>query len=364
MRAPLLAIVLCGSACLSPPGQGGDDDGDGPGEGLRTKLITLHPPPLVDTLGAVPVAIILDRDDDLAAAARPDGLDIRAGDGPRGSQLFHEIEEWDPDTGALVLWVVVPILIDGTVVELRYGDGGDYPSSPVSVWLSYAGVWHLAGDPKGLPPQMADSTGANHGVVSGDAPAPVRGVAGPALAFDGTGEIDLGAGGGRLDFDTTSFSYQAWVEVADGAELGLYDQPWFKGGSSATYRGYDLELGTGEWIAGLNDGTVGWGAELSAEPVTGSWVQLVAVVDRNAGLLRTYLDGAEVGTSSIDGMGSLSNEFDASIGGSSFNETYFAGKVDEVRVGAGVLSPAAIAVEYANLRSPATFLEIGPEEVE
>jgi hypothetical protein len=359
MRALLLGPALALGACLSPPGPSSDAGPTG-GDGLRTRLVTLRPP-AVGMLGAVPLAIILEDDADLAAAAREDGADIRVGDGPRGSELPHEIEAWDPATGSLVLWVLVPIVQDGTVLELRYGDGMERPQSPQAVWLSYTGVWHLAGDPTSFAPQMVDSTGRNPGSVVGSPPASVPGVAGPALGFDGTGVIRI-SDDSSLDFPGASFSYELWVDVPSVASAGEFDMPWYKGGANEASIGYDMELGAGQWYAFLNDGVVARSVELSVDPIIARWTHLVAVVDREGDTLRAYVDGVAVAEAPLDPLGELSSEIDALIGGGSLDDNLLIGSVDEVRVRGGTPDEAEIAVRHANLRAPSAFLEIGEEE--
>jgi hypothetical protein len=358
LRATLLATALACGACLSPPASAGD--GGATDDRLRRKLVTLHPPQ-VGPVSPQPVAIILEQDDDLAAAAREDGADIRVGDGPGGSELAHEIELWDPATGALVVWVLVPIVAEGTVLELRYGDGIERPQLPGEVWLGYGGVWHLDDDPARPPPQMTDSTpGAHAGSVMGTTPASVPGVAGPALAFDGGGLIAIPD---HVDLDHNgSFSYEAWVYLPSLDGVGVYDNAWHKGGSSTAHVGYDLELGTGEWNAALNDGTTSIKSEFSEEPIIGAWAHLVAVVDRQNDELRTYLDGSQVAFEPIDDLAELVTEIDAAIGGSTVSATGMVGTVDEVRVRDGTITALEIAIQHANLRAPGDFLEIGDEQ--
>ncbi len=121
---------------------------------------------------------------------------------------------------------------------------------------------------------------------------------------------------GRLDFGTGLFTFGLWV-FATGFVNG-FDIAWFKGGSSTSIVGYDMELGSGDWDANLNDGTSGRQSSFGAG-VTGTWVRLFAVVDRSSNQLLTYRDGVLMGTKDITGLGSLSSTVSALVG--DFNGT-------------------------------------------
>lgn len=359
----LVALVTC-VACLSAPSSAPDGGAIG-GAGLRRKLVTLHVPQ-VDSVADMPIAILLGEDADIAAAARSDGLDIRVGDGPGGKQLFHEIEEYDPATGALVLWVNVPLVAEGTVLELRYGDGQERPGNPGAVWIEYAGVWHLSEDPGATTPQFPDSSGnANPGrVATGPQttrPATKRGIAGGALAFDGTSRVEIGdPESGELDFGSLSFTYEAWVEMpVEPAEAS--EKVWTKGGIAPEIPGYAFQLGTGAWLAQIADGSNDDDVDITLEPIVGDWVHLVAAVDRSRGELRAYLDGAAM-PAEVLGVGDVSTDEIAAIGGSPSGTEGFIGLVDEVRVRNDTMTDARIATQHANLRDPTAFLEVGDEQ--
>lgn len=315
-------------------------------------------------LGDFVAAVILETDPDLAGATQPAGEDLAFTSEDGVTQLSHELEHFDASTGSLVAWVRLPQLAgqDETPIYLYWGNAiAVDQQDPAGTWTDrYAGVWHLATSPTA---GIRDSS-RNHNdgqlLDPSNAPAQVRGIAGGGLQFAGNGET-VGIpepNDDSLDFGTGSFAYSVWVLVTSSA--GSWDMPWFKGGSSAGNAGYDFELGTSSWNAGVSDGTqirvVSFGAETD---FLGAWVHLVAVVDRATTSVIPYANAVAGVTGDISGLGSLSTALPASIGHPNYT---MLGRVDEVRVYAESLSPEWIDAEYRNLADPTSFYTVGPAE--
>src|SRR6185369_15030460 len=105
----------------------------------------------------------------------PNGYDIIfTSDCAGTNQLAHEIESYNPATGAVALWVKIPNLshTTDTTIYVWYGNPAISSSQEnrASVWDSaYKGVWHLKENPAGVPPQVLDSTSnANHATSQGN----------------------------------------------------------------------------------------------------------------------------------------------------------------------------------------------------
>lgn len=305
-----------------------------------------------------PVAVRVPSDPDLAAGVAPEAIAFTAADG--ASVLAAEVVEFDAAAGALEAWVRVPMLSPGvpTTIYLYYA-GPPAADTAGAVWSDYRGVWHLSAAGDGGD----DSTSGQLDLdPSGGTPAVAPGVAGSARAYDGDDAlcIDDAETGGLLDFGGGSFTYSVWVWT-DNALGDDYSSPFYKGGASQSHRGYGLLLGLGDWSAKIHDGadsdfdSVDFGTQATLRQ---AWHQLVTVVDRGAGELRAYLDGAEIAVAPLT-MGSLDTSRDLCVGRDDLSPWH--GLIDEVRVQAGVRSDAAIAAEFANL-TDAAFVTVGPAE--
>ncbi|MDE2172661.1 MAG: peptidoglycan-binding protein [Patescibacteria group bacterium] len=187
-----------------------------------------------------------------------------------------------------------------------------------------------------------DSSGSgNAGTLEGSPlPTWTTGKIGGALSFDGVTDTVAIGNPAVLNFGTGSFSYGMWVYPT--ANTSTWDEAWWKGGGSAANPGYDLELGSGYWTANVSDGTNIYQVILSSTSFLNQWVHIFVVVDRNAGLMKAYLNGQQVSTTSISGLGSVTGPSSASL-----STTYrFEGLMDDVRVYNRALSDSEVASIY------------------
>lgn len=160
-----------------------------------------------------PVLVRRTADADLAAHARADGADllITAADGT--TPLASEVEHFDPATGALVLWVRIPLLstASNTFVHLYFGNpAASVPPDAAAVWDDdYAGVWHQH---DASPTSIVEST--TSGIVAlkeggADQPVEVPGRIGPAQDYTSTNS----ATGVKMIYDGTPYpagSFSFW----------------------------------------------------------------------------------------------------------------------------------------------------------
>ncbi|MDE0837603.1 MAG: DUF2341 domain-containing protein [Kiritimatiellae bacterium] len=95
---------------------------------------------------------------DYAQFADPGAADLRFVNRADGAELVYEVEQWNP-AGTSFIWVRIPALSQGTIVDAYWGNA--FVSTPAyvgdgSVWQSsYLGVWHLHDD-------LYDSTAAGN----------------------------------------------------------------------------------------------------------------------------------------------------------------------------------------------------------
>jgi concanavalin A-like lectin/glucanase superfamily protein len=349
-----LWITGCGFApAASPTSNDGGGSGAPPadaGPHFR-KVITLavnSPTELRD----FPISIIT-RDPDLEQMAQPDASDI-AFTTLDGAPLAYELVSFDKPSGALEAWVRIPSVTASTQIALVYG--GSSIASSGTVWSPsiYAAAWHFA---ETSGPWM-DSAGG-HRVTppsAGSTAAVVPGIAGSARQFDGIDDAtqaDPAESG--LDFGTSSFTVQAWVNVAHSADA--YDMVIDKGGDVAK-PGYCFTLGTGNWYAEVGDDNyiaATFGSELS---LLGHWTQLTAVIDRTSNNLLAYTNGAFSSSLPFGTIGSVDGATPLAIG-SMQSEYRFEGIVDEIRVVKVALSADWIAAEWRNATMRSQFVTYG-----
>jgi hypothetical protein len=269
-----------------------------------------------------------------------------------GTPLPYEIERWDAGTQLAEVWVKIDTVFGNSNNQffIMYWGNPDALSCSNGAAVfdtadGFAGVWHLDA--------FTDATSnADHGSASG-CPGAI-GIAGNARFFnDSTDYIKIeDPPSGALDFDSRSFSFSVWVYV--GASIGLYDEPWWKGGTIDAHIGYALLLGTGEWEAKINDGVFDKAVVFGQETdFLNQWVYLSAVVDRGANTLMAFANGVPVDSADISGLGSLSGDQPAYIGR---DETPFKGIIDEMRVESRVRSVGWIKLCYANQKGNDGFI--------
>ncbi len=111
------------------------------------------------------------------------------------------------------------------------------------------------------------------------------GIVGRAIEEDGIDDVVTIGASPSLDYDVDSFIVSLWARVETSSNR--FDIPFWNGGSSDSYPGFDIELGTAEWTANLHDGIIRAAAVFGVEPdLVGEWRHLALVCDREAGLLR------------------------------------------------------------------------------
>ncbi len=380
-RPPLLARVLGGislmtlwvavSAC-SFSGSSGETDANA---GVATwptghrfrKAITVNA--RADVLPGFVIAIFANADDNLIGQSGDDFvLQTDAGD-----DVPFELESFNADTGAFVLWATLAQLKAEQVLYLYYDHEKDTKTSaPENIWPAQArAVWHgtVAGT------TVVDSTANQLDATANPpqrAPAMAPGIVGQAL--------DLRAASPRLTldkkdlnkirFDTKSFSYSVWVKVTS-PEKGD-EQAWQFGGTGAQISGYMLELGTGKWRAQVADGTNDYverfsDSNFSDSKFKGQWTQLVVIIDQSdtsSPTFNVYANGAFVQSQSLGSKAvdlSPKPGTQAYIGGDSTHP--FIGLIDELRITEGALSAAEISAQYDNLtNTDSSFFTIGNQE--
>jgi len=260
-----------------------------------------------------------------------------------GAELNYEIESWEPGGNSYV-WVQVPALTPGAVINMVWGKGGlsfaPYTQNGATWNDGFAGVWHMTNA------YVRDSSGNGYHGTSIIAPAAVTttpGLIGPAQDYNaavGNGATAVG------DIDVTDMTLSAWVWLRDASRDGIFI---CKDGVI-----FFWQQGTA-----LRHETLPWGGDTTA-PVAnaggvGTWIYVVGTVSGNTQAL--YTNGVRV-ASWTKAVPSL-NDNPVQIGGVGWGRI-MNGKLDEVRVERVGRSPAWVRACYDNQSAPGSFLTFGP----
>jgi hypothetical protein len=299
-----------------------------------------------------PVLVNLGSDANLAAHAQANGNDILLTGADGTTKLSHEIETYTSATGALVLWVRVPVLsatVD-TVLYLYYGNAAaSNQQNPAAVWDShYHGVWHL----KENGTLASDSTSNANNATTGTLPTPAAGLIGTGQAFDGSTQFLAIPDAPSLDIPMNG-TFSVWFTLAD-----LRPSDLFQKGVNAENHGYTAWQDNANLWWGPQYGTAPPGEWSEALGVlsTGRWYRLDGVSDVS-GYQRLYLDGTFLTQSAAVFSFSPNSVLQVGYG----QDGFFKGTLDELRISDVVRSDGWILTEYRNQSSPATFYSLGAE---
>jgi hypothetical protein len=296
----------------------------------------------------------------------PNGYDIVfTSDAAGNSTLDHEIESYDPNTGAVAFWVSVPTVSHtaDSVIYLWYGNGAIAKSqeNTARVWDShFEAVYHLSDH--AASPAVEDSTSAATG--TSDATTLARSVTGQVGgALNGDGTSDFTDSGRPIAMGTSDWTISAWVKAAatqrDGAGATIVGDGGYTTAAAGYY--FFVDSATGRLRAAVSDGVdraIGSGGN-GPDLRDGAW-HFVAVVYNRADAMTTYVDGIATETIDISAFAKtpIGSDTNAFIGKSRWG-SYMTGALDEVRLSNTVRSADWMLTEYQNQKSPFTFYTVG-----
>jgi len=337
------------------------------------KKITIDSDKITGNLVNFPL-LVTTIDSDLAGKAQTDGDDIIfMDDKGEASQLFHEIESFDINSGELVAWVNIPVLSSAADLKIfMYYGNPDCTNQefPESVWDAYyCGVWHLN--------DFYDSTingndGVNHGTDD------CTGKIGRGKDFIESNKdyISLGDMPEPADDSISTATFEVWINP----EIGAWGNLICKLDTSyePDRKSYNFNvLDTGEFRFSAQSGT--WVPSdnivrfTTNEPLmaTNTWQQIVIVIDLSTSDVGTgiiYYNG-EIQPSNTIVLGSPPNHFyDVPLEerlGKYTPETggphIFDGSMDEVRISKVCRSREWITTQFNNQNDVSSFLKFGRE---
>jgi hypothetical protein len=279
------------------------------------------------------------------------------GDGT-ARRLFHEIEQFDGSSGALVAWVNMTNLASDqdTTFYLYYGNPDCCDQqAPEMVWDSnYQAVWHMSEYGTGL---RNDSTSHYHH--------------GTPYNYDGDEGIDNGMIGGCDNFDgindyintkvTFDYKYRTvsfWFN-ADSFPSSYIDCIIFQQSDELIY---------GSFHAGVKSDAIRLNAAQDntfppspASPKTWYYCHMI----RNGTICEYFINSYLYYISQANSGGPSSNPNKFTVIGTHrvVGSWCFDGSIDEIRILDKALSKEWVITEYNNQNDPSNFLSFGPEEI-
>ncbi len=277
------------------------------------------------------------------------------------NKLDHEIESYNPATGAINFWVRIPVLSHSadTVIYLQYGNSSVTTSqeNKIGVWDgNYRGVWHLG---TGSSLSLADST-SNANNLTNTGATSATGQIGTAAQFNGSSQfMSIGTLGTESHSSTVTIS--AWVNTGT---LGL-SEIVSQTGSGNTFVPNLFTNGATKFVAeALQAGGSGDDATDTTSFNLGQWQYVTGAFDGSQ--VNLYVNGIRKASTAYTGNANNSspNNNGWTIGnyiqnGSGSN--WWHGSIDEVRVSSVVRSADWIIAEYNNQSSAANFYSVGSE---
>jgi hypothetical protein len=281
------------------------------------------------------------------------------------TKLDHEVESYDPTTGAIVAWVRIPSLSSSTdtVIYVAYSNAPitSDQSNKTGVWDSnYKAVLHLSSgnDSTSNGNNAVAHNGATFGVASGLATGKGLAVTKKSAPYQ-YAEINNTLG------SPSQLTIEGWARITDIGQDG--------GTLIDITNNIGIQFSTGDPRGTWAYCSVGPGAynafeDTSHDPVNdGSYHYYVLTV--KDGELKLYIDAqlrinqAASGTpyfgTGNGGAGTVRIGADSTPSADTFSTSE---TTDEVRFSSIVRSAAYVAATYASISSPTTFYSVGSEQ--
>jgi hypothetical protein len=271
-------------------------------------------------------------------------------DAAGATPLRWEMESYDPASGTINAWILVPTLSHtaNTTIYLFYGNAGitSFQGGAFgSVWdANFQAVWHL---PNGGVLTANDSTanGNNAAIVGASAAA---GRIGGGAEFSSASDSITAPNSASLNI-TGAWTLSCWVyPTVSNAYQGLIS----RGGTSWDYAMYLIPSGTNYIYLVSGDDEIA--VRVSRPWSLNAWNHIVVTVSQSA-IATFYINGKQAAVSQTAVSLPQSDVATTTLGRN------FIGTLDECRVSSSARSGDWIATEFNNQNSPATFYSIGAE---
>jgi hypothetical protein len=194
---------------------------------------------------------------------------------------------------------------------------------------------------EGTGTTLNDASGNHDGTLEGGPTWSASGKYGGALEFDGSNDLVKIANANDLDL-TKAFTIEAWVRPDNATATRPVVSKTESGGSGLAGYLLNLDESTAKargWV--LNSGTFKSVAGTSATPA-GSWTHIAYTFDNLETSHSIYVNGQLEATKYEVPITAGATAANLEIGHSAYFNTYFDGKIDDVRIYNAVLSEAQI----------------------
>lgn len=287
------------------------------------------------------------------------GFDIIFVDSTETTKLDHEIENYNPVTGEIEMWVRIPTLshTSDTIIYMYFNNSSISTSqeNATGVWDSnYKAVWHMDA-PTGS--NQSDST--SNGVTATQHNSPLQGVGeiGEGFTFDGLADY-FSVSGTAVNI-TGDKTIEAWIDASSFSIDANGADPRVLINNIDGTNAYQIALdaaGGGTIGFAVNDSS---GQHIIANQPNNisTWYHLVGTYVASSHTVALYINGV-----SVSNNGSLS----LALGSTGFNIGrrtdalgYYTGTIDEVRVSNIARSAGWIATTYNSQSNPDLFFAVG-----
>jgi len=297
----------------------------------------------------------------------PQGYDIIfTSDSAGQNRLDHEIDTYDASSGAIDLWVRIPLLSHtaDTTIYMWYGNAAVSVSqeNKPGVWSNgYAAVYHLG---NGTSTTAFDSTGANSGEISASA---ISSPIGGGISLDGSGSQYMLLPNSSSLKPTAALTLEAWVNPTSvGSWNKVFSVDYHaNGGWSSPFQAYSLStVGTvsNPVFQVSNNATIYYAAAGTVLPLS-RWSHLVGTFDGQTSHI--FVNGVEDPTGiPVPGNIDYGTSKAVVVGKDSIYSSAsdaWNGRLDELRVSSVARTADWVATEYNNQNSPETFVSITGE---
>ncbi len=271
---------------------------------------------------------------------------------------FYDIQNFNPTTGELIAWILLPSISDGDVIHI-YSDNATAidKQNPNAMWNNYISRWSLSDTPGGVDSIIDSTVNPKNGTPMGTMQS-ANGLIGNALSFDGLDDyIELGPIpiGEKLMMANSDIAISCIIKPVFGGDI--FQRIIEKSDGISGANGYGLTLRTDEIILYHNGIRI-----MTSDPVIiddTKFYHITATKENGVAVGKIYVNGMDVG-------GSVTNEtipnVEANMRIGTWNHDTareYQGLAEEIRVTNIIPSTDKVTTEFNNYNSPSAFYSTG-----